>query len=526
MRSLPGVLALGVLIGVIAVAFAGLLLAAEPSRSAVPWAYLRGLVAFSLGQAALSTVLSLSLGAALALALARRVRATGRGLFIAAMNLATVLPAIVLVFGLVAVYGRSGWLGQAANWFGLDLGSWLYGLPGILIAHVFFNAPIAARVFLAALSSVPAEHWRLAAHLGMQPSAVLRIIDRPILAREALGVAGLIFALCFTSFAIVLALGGGPRAATLEVAIYEAIRFDVDFGRAGLIAAMQVGICLAVILPFVRLRGLGHEIAAVGLTYDRPDIGHRSTMIADAIALCAGALLILPPLMAVATSGAGAWARLSAPDLFGALATSLAVAVPAGLLAVALALGLASLIRYLRLTAQQPYAADAVGLAALVVLIVPPFAITAGLFVVLRRVADPFALALPLVALVNALLALPFALRQLEPPLVAAGERYGRLADSLGIDGWHRIRLVDWPLLRRPLMVALAVAMALSLGDFGVAALFGSGDLVTLPVLLYDLMSAYRMEEAASVSLLIALLVLGLFLVAQRLSGDSLARNR
>ena len=62
---------------------------------------------------------------------------------------------------------------------GIDPGGWLYGLPGILIAHVFFNAPLAARVFLASLAAVPGEHWRLAAQLGMGPA---RDLSHPRLA--------------------------------------------------------------------------------------------------------------------------------------------------------------------------------------------------------------------------------------------------------------------------------------------------------------------------------------------------------
>ena len=46
------------------------------------------------------------------------------------------------------------------------------------------------------------------------------------------GVAGLIFMLCMTSFTIVLTLGGGPAATTLEVAIYQSLRFDFDPARS------------------------------------------------------------------------------------------------------------------------------------------------------------------------------------------------------------------------------------------------------------------------------------------------------
>jgi ABC-type Fe3+ transport system permease subunit len=49
---------------------------------------------------------------------------------------------------------------------------------------------------------------------------------------------------------------------------------------------------------------------------------------------------------------------------------------------------------------------------------------------------------------------------------------------------------------------------------------------VTLPLLLHARMGAYRMDESASVALLLAVLVLGLFLAAQKWSGDPLARSR
>jgi thiamine transport system permease protein len=159
-------------------------------------------------------------------------------------------------------------------------------------------------------------------------------------------------------------------------------------------------------------------------------------------------------------------------------------------------------------------------------LAVPPVAVSAGLFAFLRSIADPFALAIPLIILVNALTALPFALRQIEPPLTLSAERYGRLADSLSISGFWRIRLIDWPMLRAPFAAAFAVTTALSLGDLGVAAFFGSGSILTLPLLLYQRMGSYRVAESASIALLLALLTLALFLAAQRWSGDTLARSR
>ena len=52
-----------------------------------------------------------------------------------------------------------------------------------------------------------------------------------------------IFLICTTSFAVALTLGGGPRATTLEVAVYQALRFDFDLGRAVTLALVQLLLC-------------------------------------------------------------------------------------------------------------------------------------------------------------------------------------------------------------------------------------------------------------------------------------------
>jgi thiamine transport system permease protein len=522
---LPGLLALALIIGTLVGALAGLLSAAGPGSQTPPSGYVVGVLRFTLLQAALSTVLSVALGAMLALALARRAQFRGRRAFIAALNLASVLPAVVAVFGIVAVYGRAGWIGAAAARFGVDAAGWLYGLPGILIAHVFFNAPVAARVFLAALQAVPGEHWRLAAQLGMGPAAIFRILDAPTLRREAPTLAALIFLLCFTSFAIVLTLGGGPAAATLEVAIYEAVRFDVDFGRAGRLALLQIAVSLLIAAPLLLSARRPAEAAATGFAAPRPDIAAAGLRVLDGAVLTLAALLILPPLAAIAISGIAASQSLFRAEVAAALATSLAIALPAAAIALGLALSIANAARKLRSRGERR-AAALIGLPANLYLAAPPIAVSAGLFVVLQWAADPFALAIPLIVLVNALMALPFAMALAAPPIAVAAERYGRLADSLGIFGRARLGLVDWPLLRGPLAAAAAVSAALSLGDLGVAAFFGSGEILTLPLLLYQRMGAYRLEEAASVGALLVVLVLALFLAAQKWSGEMRARSR
>jgi thiamine transport system permease protein len=154
------------------------------------------------------------------------------------------------------------------------------------------------------------------------------------------------------------------------------------------------------------------------------------------------------------------------------------------------------------------------------VLVVPPIVVGAGWFVVLRHFTDVLAVAPVMVVTVNAVMAMPFAIRAIRPAYDAAGARYERLCAQLGLTGWNRVRLLDWPVLRRPLSTAFAFAMALSLGDLGVIALFGSDSVQTLPYLLLARLGSYRTADAAGLALVLGLLCLALMLLAGRLGKE------
>ncbi|MBL8590624.1 MAG: thiamine/thiamine pyrophosphate ABC transporter permease ThiP, partial [Methylobacteriaceae bacterium] len=432
-----------------------------------------------------------------------------------------VFPTIVAVFGVVAVHGRAGLLARAAQALGVGPPTYLYGLAGILLAHAFFNAPLAARLYLNALEATPAAQWRVAASLGFRPRDVFRLIDRPALRRATPAAAGLIFMLCATSFAPVLALGGGPGAATLEVAIYEALRFEFDLPRAATLAIAQIALATSALALGAAARGprLGaHEATRPAARIDRDAV---STRIFDAAAFALAGAAILSPVVGAAASGfeAAFAATLSDPSFARALLTSLAIAAPSGLAATAAAWALAAAATRLDVRLGRPRLAAAIGATSSLILAAPPFALATGLFILLRPHVAPANAALPLVIVTNALAALPFALRAIGPALAAGAERHDRLARSLGVEGLARLRLIDWPTIRRPVGLALATATAMSLGDLGVAALFGQSATMTLPVLLYAYLGAYQMDRAAATMLALMALIVGLFLIIERIVG-------
>jgi thiamine transport system permease protein len=486
---------------------AALALRAEPGRGLGPadWAALR----FTLLQALLSAALSVALAIPAARALARR-RFPGRGAMTALLGAPFLLPAIVAVLGLVAVWGRGGLAGAALAPLGLGPPD-IYGLRGVVLAHVFFNLPLATRLLLQGWAAIPAEQFRLAAQLGFAPRDTFRRIEAPMLRAVAPGAFALAFLLCMTSFAVALTLGGGPGATTVELAIFQAIRFDFDLGRAAWLALIQFALCAAVAALALRAAvdaGFGSGLGAPQRRWDADRTGPRAL---DAGVLATLALFLGLPLAAVLRRGLAGLGAMPA-EVWRAAGLSLVVALASAALALALGVALAALIDG-RKAAGQGRGLEAFGLMGLAA---SPFVIGTGLFILLHPVADPFALALPVTAAVNAAMALPFVLRALLPALAEVRVADGPLADSLGIAGLARLRLVVWPRLRRPAGFAAGLAAALSMGDLGVIALFAPPEVATLPLLMQRLMAAYQMDAAAGVALVLVALAFGLFWALDR----------
>lgn len=445
---------------------------------------------FTVLQATISSLVSCGLAIPLARALARR-QFPGRAGLIRLMAAPFLLPVVVAVLGLLAVFGRAGPVNGALSTLGLPAFS-IFGLHGVVLAHVFLNLPLATRMLLQGWNAIPAERFRLAEALAMPPSAQFRHLEAPMLRSLLPGALATVFLLCLTSFAVALTLGGGPKASTIELAIYQALRFEFDLGRAALLAAVQFALCAAVTLTTLRLTsgavfgpGLGRPAAIPA-----PKGWRRG---ADAMAILLAAAFLLGPLLAVVIRGAPGLTELPSA-VWPALGRSLGLAILSAGLASAVALTLALAVArgqgWLELTAMLPLAASGLVMGT-------------GLFLAVHPVMAPETLALPVTLAVNAAMALPYLFRLLLPETRALVADYGRLSESLGLQGVARLRLVTLPRLARPLGFGTGLAAALSMGDLGVIALFAGERTETLPLLVQRLMGAYRMQAAAGAALLL-----------------------
>jgi thiamine transport system permease protein len=314
-----------------------------------------------------------------------------------------------------------------------------------------------------------------------------------------------------TSFTIVLTLGGGPAATTIEVAIYQALRFDFDPGRAVLLAFLQILVTAALLWSISLFGRPPEEGATAGRTIRRFD--GRRRRVSDGLVILAFTLFTAAPLAATLVSGLAAdFGRLALdPLLHRALLTSLAISFSSASLSLAIALPIVLVPRLAEAgDADAATRAMARALPAMgsLILLVPPVVVATGWFLMLRAFGETGRFAPAVITVINALMALPFVVRVLEPAYRTHLARTARLVLTLGVTGRHRLRRIDWPALKKPFLMAFAFAMALSLGDLSAVAIFGAEGFVTLPWLLFSRMASYRTADAAGIALILGVLCL------------------
>lgn len=462
-------------------------------------------IRFTVFQAGLSAIISTLFAVPLARALFRR-RFFGRDLLISAMSAPFVLPVLAAILGLMAIFGRSGPVNSVLTAAGLQTVS-IYGLHGIILANVFFNLPLATRMLLHGWHSIPSARFRLAQALLMHPKDQFWHLEWPMLRRHLGGILVAIFLICLTSFAISLTLGGGPKSSTIELAIYQALRFDFDLGRAAVLAAVQFALCAGVAIAAMQLTppdGLGIGIARA-VAAQRPS-GLR--WIADCCVIVLTAVFLLAPLIAALASGISGLPDLPRsvwPALFRSVLVAVGSAALASIAALILAMAAAkSNQKWLEFTAMLPLAASGLVLGT-------------GLFLAFRPFFGTHALALPITLITNTALTLPFLYRLLLPEARQFVCGYARLTLSLGLPLWPELRFITLPMLARPLGYGAGLAAALSMGDLGVNALFADVKTATLPLLVQQLMGAYRMDQAAAATLVLVVCSGALFFALDRI---------
>ncbi len=427
-----------------------------------------------------------------------RLSFKGQKQLISLLGLTMVLPSIIAIEALVAIYGYNGLINQILAYLHLPKLRFIYNFTGVIIAFTFFNLPFFALVFLERLQSIPQSYWYNATVFHFSYGQEIRHIEWPCLRHTALHNLFFVFCLCFTSFAPVLVLGGG-KMQTLTVALYRALS-RLDMALIVQISMMQFvfsGLALGLLFfmqkPYFRL-----EQGASLHPFSAP-----KGKIFYGIFILAFSLYVFLPLLTILYKGIvqSFWLWFKEPVFYKALVTSLYLAFISALLSLLAAFVLAKNNRFL-LSRWAQY----------LPLMIPSFVLIAGLFILLEGYVNLFAYRRVFIMFSSAIFALPLSLQLIAMPVIHIYESQAQLAESLNIRGLAWIKLILWPQLRLISLRSFAIIMAFCFGEFGVIAFLGSQDFKTLPLLLYELMGRRRFGEAEGLACLLLWLYILLFL--------------
>lgn len=454
--------------------------------------YLR-IVWFTFWQATLSTLLTLSFGLPVAYLFARYTF-PGKTLLRALTAVPFVMPTVVVAAAFRALLGPTGPLNQAfITLFNLERGPIRLEqtLAIILLAHIFYNVTIVVRLVGGFWANLNPNLTGAAQMLGASPWRAFREITLPLLRPPLIAASILVYLFTFTSFGVILILGG-PRFSTLETEIYRQYVTFLRPDTAAALSLLQISFTFilmsiyarwqqasAVVLDFRpqqtnvrRPTGPGQKLFVTGLVtvlfvflvspllalvwrslVDRD--GNLTLAYYRALpVLRRGSITFIPPLTAVRNSIGYALLTVASAGFIGVLSATLLTRP-------------GRWRRWLDPLFMMPLGASAV---------------TLGFGYV---VSFDWLRTSPLLVLIaHTLVAFPFVVRSLLPVLQGIRPSLRESAAVLGASRWHVWREIDLPIVGRAFLVAAVFAFTVSMGEFGATSFIvrpNSGYL-TLPI--------------------------------------------
>lgn len=518
----------------------------EAIHSAIPWRVL----GFTLWQAILSTLLTLALGLPGAYLFAH-YNFRGKALLQALTGIPFLMPTLVVAAAFNALLGPNGWVNVGLmQVFKLSIPpiQFTNTLIAILVAHVFYNTTIVLRTVGDFWSHLDPRLSQAARMLGASRWQAIRSVTLPLLAPAIAAAALLVFIFDFTSFGVIIILGG-PRFSTLEVEIYYQTISLFNLPMAAVLSLLQLACTLGLTILYTRLvRRLSIPISLKSKVVTQRRLStHRSRLTAGIIIIILLTLLILP----LASLAVRSVTRLqpnrgeqsvTSPggftlDFYRALESnsneSIFYASPTTAIAVSLGYALATMILALLLgfpaalalsrdeTSRISHALDAI-----LMLPLGTSAVTLGLGFIVALDKPPLDLRASwlLVPLAHTLVAFPFVVRNLTPALRSIRPRIRQAAAVLGASPINVLRYIDIPLVGRSILVAATFAFTISLGEFGATSLIARPQYPTIPIAIYRLISRPGEQNYGQALALSTILMLvagaGMFLIDRMRIGD------
>ncbi len=451
---------------------------------------------FTLWQAAISTLLTLFFALPGAW-LFQRYNFFGKRFLQTIMSIPFVMPTVVCAAAFESMWGNHGLINTLATSLlpitapplALD-----HSIPFFLLAHVFYNYSLALRIISSYWSGIDSRLGAAARMLGASPWQCFCKITLPLLLPAIAAASLLVFIFSFTSFGIILILGG-PGHATLEVEIYRQAVQLFNLPLAASLSLVQIVINMLLMWFHARL-GQNRPIsffAGEAIQGDPPRTPLARLVIAATILFIL--LLLAAPMASLFIASISgeegltlayykALGKEGANSLFfvpptAAIYNSLGFAVAAMLLS--LLLGLISAF-FLAGTKKRASFWDTI-----IMLPLATSAVTLGFGYILTLNTPPLNLrnSLALLPIAHALVALPFVVRITLPAIRQIPQQLKDAATLLGASQATVLRTVELPLIRNAILIAAIFAFSVSMGEFGATSLLFRPQLPTLPMAIF-----------------------------------------
>ncbi|HIN35481.1 MAG TPA: iron ABC transporter permease [Dehalococcoidia bacterium] len=503
----------------------------EPFKVLLSDSYYLGRIWFTVWQAVVSTLLTLAVGLPAAF-LFTKYEFPGKTLLKAVSTLPFVMPTIVVAMGFTALFGTQGIVNTALmSSFGLDEPPVRItnSLTIIFMAHAFYNYAIIVRIVSALWSNLDPSMEHSARVLGAGPVRTFYHVTLPLLLPAIISASLLAFVFSFTSFGVVLVLGG-PQFATLEVTIYELTAKLFRLPLAGALAVIQLAFTYLFLLLYSRFQE--QSVVRVDLK-PREVISHRAVRWRDkvfVIGMVMVLLTMLAPLIALVVRWItfdGGFATTQMANLFSdergsyfhlSPLTIIWNSLRFALITVAISLVIGLIVSYLITNLKRRWRSVA---DALVMLPLGVSAVTLGFGYIIALGRPPLDLRGSWVILViaHSLVAYPFVIRSLLPVLKGMNPNLREAAAVLGATPSRVFLLVELPMIAPALLVGATFAFAVSMGEFGASLILVRTEFTTMPVAIFrylGLPGAANLSMALGMSCLLMAVVAVGFIAIER----------
>lgn len=496
---------------------------------------------FTFKQAFLSTLLTLLVGLPGAY-LFGKFQFKGKRLLRALTGVPFVMPTLVVAAGFYALLGPNGWINDLLMQL-LKLESppiqFVNSFAAILTAHVFYNTTIVLRVVGDYWSRLNPQLEKAARVLGANRWRTLLEITLPLLLPAVAAASLLVFIFDFTSFGVVLVLGG-PSFATLEVEIYYQTISLFNLPLAAALSLLQIGFTLILTILYTRLTSrINQPVELSSREKSQKPLASTKNRVLAGITITLLLLFLISPLAALGLksfSGSGPGEPLTLA-FYRALGDnpreSLFYVPPTSALGVSLGYGLITVFLALALGLPAAWALAKKNLTSLDKILDPVLmlplgtsAVTLGLGFLVALDTPPLNLRTSplLVPIAHTLVAFPFVVRSLTPALASIQPKLRQAASVLGASPRQITLEIDLPLIGRAVLVAATFAFTISIGEFGASSLITRPEYPTVPVVIYRLLSrpgALNYGQAMALStILMAATLIGMLLMEYFRVGD------